>query len=138
MPKKGKREMEAFIQLTEETPEQTIWAVRIIERIGGRPLHLYPPGVIIASIPLQHLRTLKANSLIASIDLGEIEEARIGKATAEAAFAMSAWNRHLRRRRLAPSGLTGAPLRRGGKRDKPRRVRRLLPKRNSISSLPEE
>ena len=99
MPEKGKdpREVEAFIQLTEETPEQTAQAAKIIEEIGGRPLHTYPPGMIIASIPLDQIRTLTAKFLIASIDLKEIEEGRIERATADIAFAMAAWNKHFLR-----------------------------------------
>lgn len=137
MPKGEKRQraVEAFIRLTEETPEQIIWATKIIERIGGAPRYLYPPGIIIASIPAEGVRTLRTNALIASVDLTEIEAGRIAQASSDIAFAMAAWNKHLRRQRPVLSETAKSPGSRK-KRDA-RQVKGVSPKRKSISSLPE-
>lgn len=90
--------VEAFIRLTGETLEQTRRAARLIKESGGRPRHTYPPGVMIASIPFDLIETLIHKREIASIDLKEIAEERIGQSGGDIAFAMAAWNRHLRRR----------------------------------------
>lgn len=90
--------VETFIRLSGKALEQTRRAARLIQEAGGRPRLTYPPGVIIASIPYDQIGTLAQKTEIASIDFKEIEEERISGADNDIAFAMSAWNRHLRRR----------------------------------------
>lgn len=90
--------IEIFIRLAEESLEQTYLAARLIQEAGGSPRHTYPAGIIIAEVPFDLIGTLTEIIDIASIDLKEIEKERIDRAGADIAFAMAAWNRHLRRR----------------------------------------
>ncbi|GEM_PF-6466924 len=140
MPKreKGGKQVEAFIRLMDETAEEMVWAVRIIERVGGQARHLYPPGVIIAFVPLEQIRTLRENALIASIDLTEIDEARISEAPDDIAFAMAAWNKHLRRQWPARWETAHEPPLRSRGKGKPCLNRRRSLFHKPTSSVPGE
>lgn len=96
--------VEAFILLTGRGERLRNETIKTIEAAGGRPLHTYPPGTIIAEIPLKTVGRLQAAAGIRSIDIEAIEETRRRTASPDAAFAIAAWNRHLKRRQEGRSG----------------------------------
>lgn len=106
MPKEGPEEkmVEAFILLRHSSERLRKEMLKRIEAFGGAPLYTYPSGTIIAKIPAGMVERLKGSEGIRSVDLDIIDEPRRRSASADAAFAMAAWNGHLKRRQGELSG----------------------------------
>jgi hypothetical protein len=93
---------EAFIQLDAKGLEELERAIKVIEGVGGRVLHTFPPSVIMASIPSERISDIRGKAGIESVDTDEISEDQLKRASDEIRLAAAAWNDHLKTKRFAP------------------------------------
>ena len=90
---------EAFILVKGNTMQEFERAMAAIEESHGRILHSYPPNVITALLEPGITGNLRGRAVIESIDMDEISDERLKKATDEIRMAMVTWNDHLKTRK---------------------------------------
>ncbi len=98
MPRRSQNNetQEAFVLLRANTMEEFELAIKTIEKLHGHVLHSYPPNVIIASLQSGTTGSLLSQAVVESVDLGEIANERVERATDQIRVAMATWNEHLR------------------------------------------
>ena len=95
---------EAFILLKANTMQEFELAIKAIEGQRGHVLHSYPPSVIIASLQPGTAGNLLDRAFIETVDMTEISDERLEKATDEIRMAILTWNEHLRSKKGNTSG----------------------------------
>lgn len=76
-------------------------AIRAVEKAGGRVMHAFPPGVMVASIPAGKDAALVGKSGITTVDTGALSARSAAKAEGPLAYAVAAWNEHVSAERRA-------------------------------------
>lgn len=94
---------DVLIQLAAKNLGDAERAIKVIEGVGGRVLHVFLPGMIMASIPVERISEIRGKAGIESVDTDEINEDRLNQASSEIKFAAAAWNDHVKTKRLAPA-----------------------------------
>lgn len=86
---------EAFIQIRDEAMEGLERVIKVIEALGGRVMHSYPPRSIIALVPTEKMDELRGHEAIESIDTEQITDERAATAGNTNDLAVAAWNQHV-------------------------------------------
>lgn len=92
---------EVFIQLKGKTLKDVERSIKSVEDIGGRVTHVFPPNIMVASVPSVKMKSLVRRAGVSSVDTEPIlNEIRKG-ANHELGLAMDAWNDHIGVGRIA-------------------------------------
>jgi hypothetical protein len=85
---------EVFIQLEADAENGIERAVKIIEELGGKVLHAYPPLVIVASVPTNNIDKLAGEEGILSAHTDPVSTEAMRESSREMSFAIATWNQH--------------------------------------------
>jgi hypothetical protein len=91
---------DVFIQLKGKTLKDVERSIKSIETMGGRVTHVFPPNIMVASVPSGKIKTLARRAGIASIETEPIKKETRKGAGHELGLAMDAWNDHAGKDRI--------------------------------------
>jgi hypothetical protein len=86
---------EVFIELSAKNLAAVERAIKTIEETGGRVLHVYPPSIMIASVPPSAIAKLSGKAGIVKAETGPFGAQALKKAPHDISFAYSLWNEHV-------------------------------------------
>lgn len=92
---------DVFIQLKGKNLKETERSIKSIENLGGRIVHVFPPSVLVASVPAAKVKSLGRRAGVASFKTGPIDKSERGIISHELALATDAWNHHIGPERIA-------------------------------------
>jgi hypothetical protein len=92
---------EVFLTIAGKNIKAIETAIKAVEKLGGRVIHVFPPSGMVASVPPASIAKLKGTAGITAADAGAVGTQTIKKASPEVAEAMSAWNEHVCEERKA-------------------------------------
>lgn len=86
---------DVFIQLKGKTIKDVERSITSIEGIGGRVTHVFPPSIMVASVPALKLKSLSRRAGVESMTTEPILKEVRKSAGHELGLAMDAWNDHI-------------------------------------------
>jgi hypothetical protein len=86
---------EVFIQLKGKTLKDVERSIASVESIGGRVTHIFPPGIMVASVPSVKVKILRRRAGVVSVETGTIAKEGQKDIGHELDLAIDAWNNHI-------------------------------------------
>jgi hypothetical protein len=86
---------DVFIQLKGKTLKDVERSIKSVEDMGGRVTHVFPPSIMVASVPSSKMKSLSRRAGIASVDTEPIMKVARKGVGHELGLAMDAWNDHI-------------------------------------------
>ena len=86
---------EVFIQASGKSLASVERVIKAVEKLGGRVIHVYPPTMMVASVPSARVGQLKKQAGIVAAETGPFSARSLKAAGHELQSALVAWNDHI-------------------------------------------
>ena len=86
---------EVFVQASGKTLASVERVIKAVEKLGGRVVHVFPPAVMVASVPSARVGQLKKQAGIVTAETGPFSARSLKAAGHELQSALVAWNDHI-------------------------------------------